>query len=1049
MSHALYPAFRLSRQRLLISCATLAIAAALAPQRASAQAFQGTPTTAAGTISFDRATVGSETITVGTTTATVNWAPTDSQGVGNINFLPAGNTATYQGATGLADFTVLNRIVPTDATRKIELNGSVFSKLAGGATGGNVWFYSPGGILIGSQAVLDVGGLLLSSIDLPSGFSTSSTGFTASFSKSQTNAGSIQVMPGAQINARNSYVAIVAPRIEQGGNIQVNGSAAYAAADQLTMTMSQGLFDIEVPLGAGTSDANGVVHTGTTGGAANSTASNHHSIYMVAVPKNQALTMLLGGTIGFAQAAAGATVRNGQIVLSAGSSMNDLGGGHAGSAEAGANGGIYVGSEGAATFTSDVFGLANGSILVDATAGDVTFAGDLSLQSKSSTGPFDLALVADNGHRLTINGTSNLAATLDRRGPAATASDSADVTAGNILIESNSGGTITTGNLLLDASAYGQDNAGGGDKSGGDGTGGHIAIVATGGGKIQVNGAIDAHANGTGGNMLDGSTHGGKGQGGSVQLFAADANSSITTSGHILATASGFGGSYSGPASSTLATGGDGFGGDVVMLIQGSLTAGAMTFRAIGTGGDGGTTSSGVGGNGGLGHGGSNTVLISDGASADAAIYTASVNGFGGAGGAGTSGRGNGGSAQGGANAVMIDGHVAFGGTSTEFTGLVVTAFAQGGDGATGGIATAGSSSIAVNGALDVAGHLQSTAQAQGGNGTSSYGSAKGGSASITANGNLAAGDVFVGANATGGNGTTESGSIGGNAKLTIGPGAVTHLGDVSLSALGAGGLVGVTGDLTATGRVELDSDGDIIFGNVAADHLNFSAGGAVTGGNVNAATRAEGDAQGAVVLGNITVGPNLPGNDDFSVGFSSGTSITVGNVSGPGNVGFATLGNLSTGNLTAGNLVMTLVGGNTTTGSITTAADGRVYMADASMFLTGGGGSNNGDNFDPNIVLALAPVPTHGSTTINGPVTTGRLQAAAGTDLSIGNAAVGHSAELTAGRLANFHGTVSAPQITVTSHDLNVAAGASLGVNGVTNLLTLNAVSGTPIYIG
>jgi len=158
MSHALHSARRLTRHKLLVSCATLAIAAAaMAPERASAQAFQGTPTTAAGTVSYARSTAGSETITVGSGTATINWAPTDTQGTGNINFLPFGNTATYQGAPGLAAFTALNRIVPTDTTRTIELNGSVLSKLDGGATGGNVWFYSPGGIVIGAQAVFDVG----------------------------------------------------------------------------------------------------------------------------------------------------------------------------------------------------------------------------------------------------------------------------------------------------------------------------------------------------------------------------------------------------------------------------------------------------------------------------------------------------------------------------------------------------------------------------------------------------------------------------------------------------------------------------------------------------------------------------------------------------------------------------------------------------------------------------------------------------------------------------------------------------------------------------
>ena len=70
----------------------------------------------------------------------------------------------------------------------------------------------------------------------------------------------------------------------------------------MTMTMNQGLFDIQVPLGgAATAEpaSNGIVHSGTTTGPANSGRRRQSLIYMVAVPKNQALTMLLDGTIGF------------------------------------------------------------------------------------------------------------------------------------------------------------------------------------------------------------------------------------------------------------------------------------------------------------------------------------------------------------------------------------------------------------------------------------------------------------------------------------------------------------------------------------------------------------------------------------------------------------------------------------------------------------------------------------------------------------------------------------------------------------------------------
>ena len=75
------------------------------------------------------------------------------------------------------------------------------------------------------------------------------------------------------------------------------------------MTMNQGLFDIQVDVG--TTDGNGIVHTGE-----DAAARPEPQIYMVAVPKNQALTMLLGGTVGFDVNSV--LFDQGQIILSAG-----------------------------------------------------------------------------------------------------------------------------------------------------------------------------------------------------------------------------------------------------------------------------------------------------------------------------------------------------------------------------------------------------------------------------------------------------------------------------------------------------------------------------------------------------------------------------------------------------------------------------------------------------------------------------------------------------------------------------------------------------------
>jgi hypothetical protein len=145
------PPLRRQRSKLFVSCAVLAMATAIAlPQKAHAQAapgaFQGNPTTVLGTVSYNRATspIGSETITVGSVNATINWSPYDSTGTGPIDFLPSGYVATFVNDPNLtADYTVLNRIVPTDPTRSIMLNGQIVGQITDGinsSTGGHVWF---------------------------------------------------------------------------------------------------------------------------------------------------------------------------------------------------------------------------------------------------------------------------------------------------------------------------------------------------------------------------------------------------------------------------------------------------------------------------------------------------------------------------------------------------------------------------------------------------------------------------------------------------------------------------------------------------------------------------------------------------------------------------------------------------------------------------------------------------------------------------------------------------------------------------------------------
>ena len=77
---------------------------------------------------------------------------------------------------------------------------------------------------------------------------------------------------------------------------------------------------------------------------------------MVAVPKNQALTMLLGGNVGFAPATS-ASVQNGKIVLSSGWSINDTGAGYDPSSETTVDASVDIGP---GNYTSNLFAIARG-----------------------------------------------------------------------------------------------------------------------------------------------------------------------------------------------------------------------------------------------------------------------------------------------------------------------------------------------------------------------------------------------------------------------------------------------------------------------------------------------------------------------------------------------------------------------------------------------------------------------------------------------------------------------------------------------------------------
>ncbi|MEH6716935.1 hypothetical protein, partial [Parasphingorhabdus flavimaris] len=435
----------------------------------------------------------------------INWTPYDTANSDDlINILPAGTTLTFVGPA--SGYTILNRILPTGSTtsgdpRGIAFSGNVSSRLdtATGAVGGNIWFYSPGGIVVGAGSTFDVGGLLLTTNNIDT------IGSTMSVSGPAGSTSSIIVENGATINALNngsSYVAMVAPRVVQGGTVNVDGSVAYVAAEQADLTINNGLFDISI--GVGTSDANGIVHSGTTTGPSSTpilngmgqvTDADAQAIYMVAVPKNTAVTMLVGGAIGYEQAAT-ASVVNGNIVLSAGGNVTVGGTATAptnsieknSSSTAAAN--IQIGGTGGATFDStlELFSADDITLSALSAADSIVISNAVGTQDLNLTAGNEINLNTAGGGQISVNGDVNLTA-----GTGATGGNI------NINIDRTGFGTpintglVVSGDLTMDSSASGLDDFftfrnNGGTGIGQDAVGGNIAIDITGGGVLDVGG---------------------------------------------------------------------------------------------------------------------------------------------------------------------------------------------------------------------------------------------------------------------------------------------------------------------------------------------------------------------------------------------------------------------------------------------------------------------------------------------------------------------------------------------------------------------------------
>ncbi len=422
--------------------------------------------------------------------AIIDWRPTTGTAGATMNVLPEGNSLFFDANSSVTDFTVLNRIALTDDIgaidfRPIELNGTIQSRIGNGF-GGNVWFYSPGGILVGATGRFDVGGLVLTTnpIDVTDGLY--GTNQEIRFRGTDGSPYGVTVNAGAQINAlaTGSYVAIVAPSVIMNGQVNVDGSAAYVGAEQADLRINGGLFDIAITVG--TSQAHGVEHNGTTTGPASTSAADTQRAVMVAVPKNQAMTMLLSGSIGYT-AATDATLEGSAVVLSAGHDIRE--GAIWTRSPAAELGAIAIGT---ADFSSAVTGQATGTITIDpATSGTTLFQSTASFGAQGN-----ISVVVTEGETVRAQQGLSLTSTIGAAGGAIS------LTADRGLID------VTPGTLNLNARGDAQNEF--------SGTGGTITLNAIGGGRIAA-GQIDADAgasagpsrNATGGSVTLDSSLGG------------------------------------------------------------------------------------------------------------------------------------------------------------------------------------------------------------------------------------------------------------------------------------------------------------------------------------------------------------------------------------------------------------------------------------------------------------------------------------------------------------------------------------------------------------
>ncbi|MBB4840785.1 filamentous hemagglutinin family protein [Sphingomonas kyeonggiensis] len=304
---------RRSNRRLFTTSAFGALAlAAVWAAPAQAQLVQGaTPAQSNGTTpTIDQSVPNTTTVTLGGSRTVIDWDKFDINSGDTANFVFANRSDI-----------VLNRVGGAGSTINGNLNGTIGS--TGGAVGGNIWIYNANGVVIGANARISTGGLLVTTAGLDRATDGSAGGFldgsSTSFGFTGAGTGNITVQNGAQITSHGGAIALVAPVVtteagssisaQDGGNVLVGSASKYQISFRQTATDDMDLLSFEVASGAdgaGTSGSDAISLGGDISG---------NRVFVAAVSKSGLVASVMNtGTITASDATMDET---GAIVLGA------------------------------------------------------------------------------------------------------------------------------------------------------------------------------------------------------------------------------------------------------------------------------------------------------------------------------------------------------------------------------------------------------------------------------------------------------------------------------------------------------------------------------------------------------------------------------------------------------------------------------------------------------------------------------------------------------------------------------------------------------------